>query len=126
MISKVLVVDDSLMVRQQVKRALVAGGFAVVEAEDGQVALERLREHEDICLVVCDVNMPRMGGLDFLENARRDERFTALPVVMLTTEAEPELVQRAKSLKASGWIIKPFKADLLLAAAKKLATPRAA
>jgi len=126
MASKVLVVDDSMMVRQQVKRALAAAEFTVVEAQDGVDALEKLTANPDVSLVVCDVNMPRMGGMDFLEALRKLPQFAALPVVMLTTEAQPELVAKAKTFGAKGWIIKPFKPELLLAAAKKLATPQAA
>lgn len=116
---KVLVVDDSLMVRQQVGRALTAAGFTIVEAVDGADALEKLAATPEAALVVCDVNMPRMSGIEFLENVRRDGR-PALPVVMLTTEGQPELIQKAKALGAKGWIVKPFKPDLLVAAVKKL------
>jgi two-component system chemotaxis response regulator CheY len=120
---KVLVVDDSTMVRQQVKRALVDAGFDVFEAVDGMDALEKANQTPDLSLVIADVNMPRMNGLDFLEAFRKDPRFTSTPTVMLTTEAQPELVARAKSLHAKGWIIKPFKPELFSAAIKKLARP---
>lgn len=118
--AKVLVVDDSLMVRQQVKRALAREGFEIVEATDGIDALEQANATSDIALVICDVNMPRMGGLDFLESFRKEERFKSVPVVMLTTEAQSDLVARSKALGAKGWIIKPFKPDLLAAAARRL------
>jgi two-component system chemotaxis response regulator CheY len=118
---KVLVIDDSMMVRTQVKRALAAGGFDVVEAQDGVDALEKVQTITDLALVICDINMPRMNGLDFLENFRKEEKFKLVPAVVLTTEAHPDLVARAKGLNAKGWIIKPFKPDLLMAAAKKLA-----
>jgi two-component system, chemotaxis family, chemotaxis protein CheY len=126
MTSKVLVVDDSTMVREQVKRALGNVEFTVVEARDGLEALEKLEEHGDVALVVCDVNMPRMGGFDFLERLRSEEKWKKLSVVMLTTEANPDLVSRARALNANGWIIKPFKPDLLAAAARKLSVRRAA
>ena len=116
----ILVVDDSLMVRQQVKRALAHDGFEIVEAQDGVDALEKANAAPEIALVICDVNMPRMGGLDFLESFRREARFKAVPVVMLTTEAQSDLVARSKALGAKGWIIKPFKPDLLAAAARRL------
>jgi two-component system chemotaxis response regulator CheY len=121
MTSPVMVVDDSLMVRQQVKQALTEAGFEVVEAVDGIDALEKAMT-TPVSLVVCDVNMPRMNGLEFLEQLRRREVGGArTPVVMLTTEGQHELIQRARALGAKGWIIKPFKADLLVATAKKLA-----
>jgi two-component system chemotaxis response regulator CheY len=114
----VMVVDDSFMIRQQVSRALKDAGYDVIEAVDGVDALEKYQATPDVALVVCDVNMPRMSGLEFLERSRD---VGSAPVVMLTTEGQVELIQRAKSLGAKGWITKPFKADLLVAAARKLA-----
>jgi two-component system chemotaxis response regulator CheY len=118
MTTKILVVDDSMMVRQQVGRALTGAGFAVIEATDGADALQKLAATPEMRLVVCDVNMPRMGGIEFLEQANATG--SKVPVVMLTTEGQPELIQRAKALGAKGWIVKPFKPELLIAAAKKL------
>jgi two-component system chemotaxis response regulator CheY len=120
MSAKVLIIDDSMMVRKQVGQALTGAGFSVIEATDGVDALQKLTASPDTRLVVCDVNMPRMSGLEFLEALRKAESTANLPVVMLTTEGQPELVQRAKALGAKGWIVKPFKPDLLVAAAKKL------
>ena len=117
---KILVVDDSLMVRQQVSRALEGAGFNVIEAHDGEDALAKLAESSDTALVVLDVNMPNMGGLELLESLRGRDEYKSLPVVMLTTEGQPRLMQRAKALGAKGWIIKPFKPDLLVAAVHKL------
>lgn len=118
MSTMVMVVDDSFMIRQQVGRALRDAGYEVVEAGDGQDALEKLTTHPAVALVVCDVNMPRMNGIEFLERARETK---TVPVVMLTTEGQVDMIQRARSLGAKGWITKPFKPDLLVAAAKKLA-----
>lgn len=115
---KVLVIDDSMMVRKQVANALAPAGFEVIEAGDGLDALARLGDTR-VDLVVCDVNMPRMGGIEFLE-AMRDGKGSVAPVVMLTTEGEPAMVNRARSLGARGWIIKPFKPELLVAAVRKL------
>ncbi len=120
MSAKILVVDDSMMVRQQVSRALSGAGFSVVQAVDGQDALEKLTGSPDTRLVVCDVNMPRMSGLEFLENVGRSGQAKGIPIVMLTTEGQPELIQQAKSLGARAWIVKPFKPELLVAAVKKL------
>ena len=69
-------------------------------------------------LVVCDVNMPRMNGMELLERLTVDG--SEVPVVMLTTEKQPELVARGKELGVKGWIVKPFRSDLLVAAARKL------
>lgn len=116
----VLVVDDSSMVRRQVARALVEAGFDVVEACDGQEALEKVGVGAAVSLIVCDVNMPRMGGLEFLERLRGAPVHGDTPVVMLTTEAHPDLVAQAKRLGARGWIVKPFAAALLVSAVRKL------
>jgi two-component system chemotaxis response regulator CheY len=117
---KVLVVDDSDTVRRQVKAVLVPGGFEVVEACDGVEGAEAINGMHDLTAVICDVNMPRMDGLDMLESIRSNPRHAGLPVVMLTTEGQSELVQRAKRAGAKGWIVKPFKPELLLAAIRKL------
>jgi two-component system chemotaxis response regulator CheY len=109
-----------MMVRQQVSRALVAAGFSVIDAVDGVDALQKLAANQGTQLVVCDVNMPRMNGIEFLENLRKDASLGRMPVVMLTTEGQPELIQQAKELGAKGWIVKPFKPALLVAAVTKL------
>jgi len=117
---KILIVDDSATVRQQVRVALVGAGFEIVEAADGVEGLQALTERDDIVAVVCDVNMPRMGGLEMLELVKARGKLAALAVLMLTTEGQPALVQRAKALGAKGWIVKPFKPELLVAAMHKL------
>jgi len=117
---KVLVIDDSATIRHQVKAVLVPGGFEVLEACDGTEGAEAINGTADLTAVICDVNMPRMGGLEMLESIKSDPRHLALPVVMLTTEGQSELVQRAKLAGAKGWIVKPFKPELLLAAIRKL------
>jgi two-component system chemotaxis response regulator CheY len=117
---KILVVDDSATVRQQVGLALSQAGFEIVEAVDGMDGVDKVGQVTDISLVICDVNMPRMSGLEMLEKLHEDKKHNTIPVVMLTTEGQPELVDRAKKAGAKGWIVKPFKAELLVAAAKKL------
>ncbi len=120
MSKKVLVVDDSATVRQQVRLALAQSGFDVVEAVDGVDGQEKISATPDLKMVICDVNMPRMNGIDMIEAAGATGRHAALPIVMLTTEGQPALIQRAKAAGAKGWIVKPFKADLLVAAVQKL------
>lgn len=113
---RVLVVDDSPSIRQQVKVALTGGGFEVSEACDGVAALEAVAADGSIAALVCDVNMPRMGGLDLLDKLQAGGSLPGLAVLMLTTEAQPALMQRAKAAGAKGWLVKPFKAPMLLAA----------
>lgn len=114
MANTVLVVDDSPPVRQQVGMALEAAGYEVVEARDGADALECLKSNK-VSMVVCDVNMPKMNGIEFLEKVGR-----SVPVVMLTTEGQAELKRTAKALGARGWIIKPFNADMLVEAVRHI------
>jgi two-component system, chemotaxis family, chemotaxis protein CheY len=118
----VMIVDDSQMVRKQVAKTLIAAGFAVVEAQDGAEALAQLSKSTPVpSLIVLDVNMPNMGGIEFLQSLRgRGHEFVIPPVVMLTTEAEPRLMQEAKALGAKGWIVKPFRPEMLVAAVQKL------
>jgi len=118
---RILIVDDSATVRQQVSLALTGAGFEVVEAVDGQAGAETIEAEDDLSLVICDVNMPRMNGLEMLERIKAGGQRDHLPVVMLTTEGQPALIKRAKAAGAKGWIVKPFKAAQLVAAAKKLA-----
>jgi two-component system chemotaxis response regulator CheY len=119
MAKKILVVDDSPTIRQQVTAALSQAGFATVEACDGVDALTKV--DATTSMMICDVNMPRMGGLDLVEKMHADARWAPIPVVMLTTEGNPAHIERAKKAGAKGWIIKPFKADLLVAAVQRLA-----
>jgi two-component system chemotaxis response regulator CheY len=116
---KVMIVDDSRTVRQQVVAALGPAGFEVLEAQDGVEALDRIKGTPDLSLVICDVNMPRMNGLELLGMAR-DGGGLLVPVVMLTTEGRTDVIERAKRAGARGWLVKPFKADQLVAVARKL------
>jgi two-component system chemotaxis response regulator CheY len=116
---KILVVDDSASVRQQVGMALTQAGYGVVEAVDGLDGLSKLPT-SGVSLVISDINMPRMNGLEMVEKMRVDPKVSSLPVLMLTSEGQPAIIERAKKAGAKGWIIKPFKADLLVAAVKKL------
>lgn len=116
----ILVVDDSATVRQQVSNALKQGGFQVIEAVDGVDGLDKIDSTPGLAMVVCDVNMPRMNGLDMIEKVHAGSRGGSLPIVMLTTEGQPAMMKRAKAAGAKGWIVKPFKANLLVAAAQKL------
>ena len=117
---RVLVVDDSQSIRQHVGATLVEAGFEVVEAVDGVDALERLTAGLDVALVLCDVNMPRLNGLELLDKLQAQGLLARVPVVMLTTEGQPAMMQRAKQAGAKGWIVKPFKPPLLVAAVQKL------
>jgi two-component system chemotaxis response regulator CheY len=117
-VKKVLVIDDSETIRQQVKQALAGTGYQIIEAVDGLDGLEKLRSMGDLDMALCDVNMPRMNGLEMIAEAQRAG--LKIPIVMLTTEGQPSLIKRARESGAKGWIVKPFKAELLVAAVTKL------
>jgi two-component system chemotaxis response regulator CheY len=117
---KVLIVDDSRSIRNEVADALTPAGYGVVEAANGLEALACLAEHTNITLVVLDVNMPGMNGLELLERIQREYRSRNLPILMLTTEAERTLVERAKRAGAKGWLLKPIKPELLVSTVARL------
>jgi len=119
MAKKILIVDDSETIRQQVRFALPRDDFVVLEASDGLEGLEQVAREDDIALVLIDVNMPRLGGLDMLERLRAEPKHGEVAVLMLTTEVERSLIDRAKRAGAKGWLIKPVKPELLLAAVTK-------
>ena len=121
---KILVIDDSETIRQQVKHALAATGYEIVEAVDGVDGLEKLRAVADLDIALCDVNMPRMNGLDMIAEVQRTG--PKIPILMLTTEGQPSLIRRAREAGAKGWIVKPFKPELLVAAVTKLIDPPSA
>jgi two-component system chemotaxis response regulator CheY len=120
MAKKVMVVDDSRTVRQQLGLLLTEAGYEVIEASDGLDGIEKIAATPELAMVICDVNMPRMDGIQMLTALRADPKNAALLVLMLTTEGQPGLIAQAKAAGARGWIVKPFKPDLLLGAVRKL------
>jgi len=119
---RVLIVDDSQTVREQVALALRQSGFEIVEAYDGVDGRDKV--DDSIAMVLCDVNMPRMNGLELLEALKGDAKTAHLPIVMLTTEGNTKMIERARKAGAKGWIVKPFKAEMLVAAVTKLVATR--
>jgi len=117
-VKRILVNDESATIRQQVKQALAATGYEIIEAVDGVDGLEKLRALADLDMALCDVNMPRMNGLDMIAEVQRSG--PKIPILMLTTEGQPSLIRRARESGAKGWIVKPFKPELLVAAVTKL------
>jgi two-component system chemotaxis response regulator CheY len=120
--TKIIIVDDSATMRSQVRIALNPGNFDMVDAVDGQDGLDKVTADPDINVMILDVNMPRMNGIELAEALAKNGRIDqGLSIVMLTTEGHADLIQRAKSAGAKGWIVKPFKPELLLAAVQKMA-----
>jgi two-component system, chemotaxis family, chemotaxis protein CheY len=121
MAKKVMIIDDSRTIRQQVSGLLSGAGYDVLEAADGVEGLQRISTTPDLSLVIVDVNMPRMNGVEMVNVVKTEQRNPNLIVIMLTTEGQPELIAKAKAAGARGWMVKPVKPDLLLATVRKLA-----
>ncbi|MDF1579773.1 MAG: response regulator [Desulfuromonadales bacterium] len=111
---KVMTVDDSSVVRQILKKTLSAAGYEVLEAVDGQDALNKLST-SPVDMVVTDLNMPNMDGVELIKSLRRQPGNRFLPIVMLTTESQQQIKEEGKKAGASGWIVKPFRPEQLLA-----------
>lgn len=113
----IMTVDDSPTIREILGMTLRDAGFSVVSANDGRDALRKL-EGTTIDLLVTDLNMPHLGGIDLAREVRGRAGQRFLPIIMLTSESEEELRQRGKAAGVSGWIVKPFKPDQLLSVVK--------
>jgi two-component system chemotaxis response regulator CheY len=107
-------VDDSVTMRQMVGYTLQQAGFAVVEGANGQEGLARL-DAQRVDVIITDLNMPVMDGITFIRQVRGRPGMKGLPVLMLTTESQESKKQEGKAAGATGWIVKPFQPDKLLA-----------
>jgi two-component system, chemotaxis family, chemotaxis protein CheY len=118
--SKILVVDDSNSMRALIAQTLKSAGFDIIEAVDGEDALNRATPAAAIDLFLCDVNMPKVDGLTLVKRLRAVPAFKFKPILMLTTEIDPEKKRIAKEAGATGWLVKPFQPDQLLATIRKV------
>lgn len=116
---KILAVDDSLSIRKSLSFILGNEGYEVVEAEDGVEALEKAQA-DKFSLVITDINMPRMDGIELTKQLRQTQGYKFTPIIALTTENQQEKMQEGKAAGATGWIVKPFTAEKLLAVVKKI------
>lgn len=114
MSKRILAVDDSPSMRHMVSVTLRGAGYEVVEAADGEEALEYARGHS-VDLVLADVNMPRMNGITLVAQLRMLPDYRLTPLLLLTTESSQQSKQQGKQAGATGWMIKPFHPDQLLA-----------
>ncbi len=115
----ILMVDDSASVRQMVGMTLKQAGYSVVEAGDGREALQKASANR-VDAVITDLNMPGMDGLSFIRAYRATPASSGVPIVFLTTESDEGLKAQAKQAGATGWMVKPFKPDQLLAIMRKV------
>lgn len=116
----IMTVDDSASVRQMVKFTLQNEGFDVIEAVDGKDALEKVKGLEKLDLLVTDLNMPEMDGIELIREVRKLDSFRFMPILMLTSESQDNKKQEGKQAGATGWIVKPFKPEQLIAVIRRV------
>ena len=115
----ILAVDDSNSLRQMVAFTLKSSGFDVIEAVDGQDAIDKLRERS-VDLVLTDQNMPRMDGITLVRHLRSQPQFQLTPILILTTESSDEMKQAGRAAGATGWLVKPFDPRRLVEVIRKV------
>jgi two-component system chemotaxis response regulator CheY len=115
----IMTVDDSASIRQMVSFTLKDAGYEVVEAVDGQDALSKVNG-QTLNMVITDLNMPNLDGIGLIKALREKPECKFIPIIMLTTESQAEKKQEGKAAGATGWIVKPFKPEQLIAVIKKV------
>lgn len=115
----ILVVEDARSMRGLVAITLGNAGYMVVEASDGVDALEKITRQK-VHLMICDVNMPRMDGLELLKTLKKQPRYKHIPAVMLTTVSDDGKKREGQAVGAKAWIVKPFKPDTILKVVRKI------
>jgi two-component system, chemotaxis family, chemotaxis protein CheY len=119
MSANILTVDDSASIRLTTRLALTNAGYQVTEAVDGADGLSKLKSGQ-YDLIVTDLNMPNMNGLDMIRSLRQLPAYTGTPVIFLTTESDGEIKQQAKEAGATGWLTKPFDPETLIKITRKV------
>ncbi len=115
----IMTADDSVSVRQMVAFTLEQSGYSVVEAVDGMDALEKLSEHM-VDMLITDLHMPNLDGIELIKKVRSNSRYKYMPILMLTTDAQEKSKRAGRAAGATGWIVKPFNPEQLLAVIKKV------
>jgi two-component system chemotaxis response regulator CheY len=116
---RILAVDDSASIRQMVSFTLTKAGYEVAEAVDGRDGLEK-SSRQSYDLIVTDLNMPNMDGIQMITAVRQLPGYGFTPILMLTTESQAEKKDAGRKAGATGWIVKPFNAEQLIAVVQKL------
>jgi len=119
MSKRIMTVDDSASIRQMVSFTLKEAGYEAVEAVDGKDALAKLNGMP-INMIITDLNMPNLDGIGLIKGIRANPSYKFIPIVMLTTESQESKKMEGKQAGATGWIVKPFKPEQLLAVIKKV------
>lgn len=125
MAKTILIVDDSASLRRVVQIALTGAGYEVIEATDGKDALSKIGKlaGKKLHLIISDVNMPNMNGIEFVTEVKKDPSYKFTPVIMLTTESEDAAKQKGREAGAKAWIVKPFNPTQMINAVSKLILP---
>lgn len=116
---KILAVDDSVSIRKSISFVLSQEGYEIIEAVDGLDGLEKAKQ-EKFNLVITDINMPNMDGIEMIKNLRTTDGYKFTPIIALTTENQESKMQEGKAAGATGWIVKPFTSEKLVAIVKKI------
>jgi len=119
MTKKILTVDDALTMRKMISLTLRGAGYDIVEAADGMDALNVVR-NQQVDLMIVDVNMPRMNGIEFTKQVRTMAQYRRTPILILTTESATGVKNQGRAAGATGWIVKPFKQDQLITVVNKV------
>jgi two-component system chemotaxis response regulator CheY len=122
MAKTVMIVDDSASMREVVGIALRGAGYTVLEGKDGKDALSKLTGQK-VHLIISDVNMPNMDGIEFLKTVKTLGNYKFTPIIMLTTESAEAKKREGQAAGARAWVVKPFKPEQLLGAVQKLCLP---
>ena len=116
---KILIADDSVAIRTMLSSVLERAGYDVAAAPDGQAALEMATDFSP-GLVITDMNMPRLNGIELVKSLRSQNCFKFTPILVLTTESEQEKIRMGRAAGATGWMVKPFQPDRLLTVINKV------
>ena len=115
-----MVIDDSETVRIKITQIIKDKGHEVIEAENGQIALDIITKALDIDFCICDINMPEMDGLEMVRLVHLDDVLKDIPILMLTTEASKASKEIGKDAGVVAWITKPFKSEKVLSAVERV------
>jgi two-component system chemotaxis response regulator CheY len=124
MLKKVLVVDDSALIHQMYKMVLMRYRCQIIDALNGQDGLDKLEQNPDVSLMLVDINMPLMNGLEFIQKVKAAGKYDTIPIIIVSTEGKEEDTQRGLAIGAKGYVKKPFQpSDLHNLIGKLFGTP---
>lgn len=115
----IMTADDSASVRQMISFTLKNSGYEVIEAVDGMDALQKLQS-KSIDMLITDLNMPNLDGIELIKKVRAIPELKFIPIIMLSTESQDAKKQEGRAAGATGWIVKPFQPEQLIAVIKKV------